>query len=342
MCISPSMLANGQLVRCRNCWQCRAQAIDDWAGRCIAEGKTAKASHFVTLTYGRDKYGERVHERAVVLTYSDVQKYLRHLRKIGYPCRYFCVGEYGHLKGRAHWHLIIYWQDKVPPHRMNVRFDDPNWTHGVSYWEEVNYNSARYCVKYMKKDVASGRQAHFAMSKKPPIGAEYFKRLALQYVKQGLAPRDLFYSFPDVLGKDGKPKKFMLSGASAELYLKNYVEAWMKYRCGHLPSSELVEEFVDSGSWSRSVSDVSTTIRMDRPTGKTYRPDYLPSTSCGPAKYSVALKAYYVDYEGKRLYWSYDDEGHRSWQEKVKVATDGAWRRVREACAKRVRLTYRK
>lgn len=343
MCISPNRLANGQLVRCRNCWQCRAQAIDDWAGRCIAEGKTAKASHFITLTYGRDKYGEQMHERAVVLTYSDVQKYLRHLRKIGYPCRYFCVGEYGHLKGRAHWHLIVYWLDKVPPHKMNVRYDDPHWPHGLSYWEAVTYNSARYCVKYMKKDAAAGKQAHFAMSKKPPIGAEYFRRVAMRYVEQGLAPRDLFYSFPDVLGKDGKPRKFMLSGASAELFLKTYVELWKENRGGHMPSSQLIEEYVDDGSWSRSVSDMSLTLQMDeKPATKSYRPDYLPSTTCSPAKFSNALKAYYVDFEGRRLYWSYDDEGHRTWQEKVRVPADGAWKKVKEACATRVKLTYPK
>ena len=128
MCISPNTLSDGTQVACRNCWQCRADRINDWVGRCIAESKTAVASHAITLTYGRvhlstenDAYGDAEHPRAAVLTYSDVQKYFKLLRRHGYPLRYFAVGEYGSLKGRAHWHIIAFWQDKAPPHELNTR-----------------------------------------------------------------------------------------------------------------------------------------------------------------------------------------------------------------------------
>lgn len=89
MCQSPNKLADGTQVACHECWQCINAQVDDWCGRCIAENRTAVASHAVTLTYGRDisadsvTYGDAEHERAAVLTYSDVQKWLKLFRRHG-------------------------------------------------------------------------------------------------------------------------------------------------------------------------------------------------------------------------------------------------------------------
>ena len=122
MCISPRTLRDGTQVVCRECWRCRRARVDDVIGRCIAEMRTTPVGvHSVSLTYGRDRdessvtYGEAEHERAVVLTYSDVQKLMKLLRVNGYPCRYLVVGEYGSRKGRAHWHAIFFWTKRVPP-----------------------------------------------------------------------------------------------------------------------------------------------------------------------------------------------------------------------------------
>ena len=121
MCLNPILLPNGQEVACHQCWQCVRRRIDDWQGRCIAESLTSRAAHVVTLTYGRDRrYGAADHLQAAVLTYSDVQRFLKHLRGYGdraakkHPVRYFCCGEYGHMKGRAHWHCLLFWQGEVP------------------------------------------------------------------------------------------------------------------------------------------------------------------------------------------------------------------------------------
>ena len=105
------MLDDGTIIGCRYCSQCIGRSVDDWTGRCIAESIFAVAPYFVGLTYGRDENGSEDHIRARLLTYSDVQKYMKRLRASGYCPRYFCVGEYGSTKGRAHWHLIIFWKD---------------------------------------------------------------------------------------------------------------------------------------------------------------------------------------------------------------------------------------
>jgi hypothetical protein len=274
MCIAPHLLPNGFLTGCRECWQCRERKILDWSGRCIAESKTATACHSLTLTYGRGQSGKNLgkvsHERTAVLTYSDVQKFLKRLRKAGFPCSYFVVGEYGSAKGRAHWHMIIYWHGPVPAHKLRENFTEKHWVHGWSFWDNVGPASVRYVCKYVQKDLADAEaQGLLRMSKKPPLGALYFAERAQKYVDQGLAPQDLFYSFPEAKDKDGKKLKFMLGGRSAELFLQEYLTRWRGLprpwgapgpvrftgRPWHYPESELVQEFEDKNLSGRVTAE---------------------------------------------------------------------------------------
>jgi hypothetical protein len=221
MCISPVTmhLKDGRTVAvaCHECRQCQGQAVLDWVGRNIAESKTATASHCVTLTYGG---GE--HPAAKVLTYSDVQKWLKLLRRHGYRFGYFCVGEYGTLKGRTHWHVVIHWKGKVPAwagvqqgtgqwsdshmsrgeHKvrfMHQRLDkygkpakvkgEPAywWPHGWTEVSECTVDGIKYAMKYIQKDL--GEQSYPMPSKKPLLGADYFMRKAESYVEAGLVPQ---------------------------------------------------------------------------------------------------------------------------------------------------------
>lgn len=250
MCISPNILADGTATACHKCWQCNEQAINDWVGRNIAENKTAVASNAVTLTYGRDDANEVDHLHAAILTYSDVQKFIKLLRFHGYPVRYFVTGEYGSAKGRAHWHIILHWQDKVPPHELQTRFMQEHWPHGLSYWDHHDPAAVRYNCKYILKDMGDdARQGHLAMSKKPPLGGSYFQALAQEYVIQGLAPQSLEYSFPEIRRrkKDGSQEvlPFRLKDTSAENFLRDFCEAWERDRPGEkLPKSELLEHWL--------------------------------------------------------------------------------------------------
>jgi hypothetical protein len=224
-------------------------------GRNIAESRTAKWSRAITLTYGRNRVGDADHERAVILTYSDVQKWIKLLRFHGFPVRYFVTGEFGSLKGRAHWHVMLYGSGPMPEHKLDdSHFLGGHWAHGWSFWTEPSPQAVRYNCKYVQKDIGEAeRQGHLAMSKKPPLGATYFEWLADAYAEQGLAPRDLFYSFPDVLTKDGpedvgKPKEFMLNNRSAGLFLERFVEKWAERQPGRpLPNSELVSNWIEYG-----------------------------------------------------------------------------------------------
>lgn len=257
MCLAPVPLQNGVLVGCRKCWQCIARAVDDWVGRCIAESKVSAKTEVVTLTYGRDAWGSADHPAAAFLTYSDVQGYFKRLRAAGYPLRYFVVGEYGEEKGRAHWHAVVFWRDKTPFHPVRKNFDDPFWELGFSFWDDMDalvpgdnmnvYKAIRYAGKYLQKDRGQdGAQSRCNMSKKPPLGAAWFERLGREHAKQGLAPRDLQYSFPEVCKSNGEPRKFFLRGKSAEIYLGAFVDEWgRRYGKRHLPNSEVVEAYLD-------------------------------------------------------------------------------------------------
>lgn len=248
MCLAPSISPDGFSFGCRKCWQCKQRKINDWVGRCIAESKTAIATHSLTLTYGRNKDGQTDHHNAAVLTYSDVQKFFKKLRRAGYNVRYFAVGEYGSMKGRAHWHILIFWGSTPPPEiELNKRFEFPYWDNGYSFFEKPTTASIKYVCKYIQKDFDDlGWQGHLAMSKKPPLGADYFIALARNYVEQGLSPRDCFYSFPDVKYK-GEKTQFLMSGATKTLFLNEFVAYWKEYYGNDLfPNSELVEDYLDS------------------------------------------------------------------------------------------------
>ncbi len=289
MCKSPTVLHDGTETACHRCSICIERAVDDWCGRNIAESKTVVASNAITLTYGRGRFNEVLHERAVLLTYSDVQKFFKLLRRHGYPVRYFVTGEFGSEKGRAHWHVIVHWLKAVPAicgrdqkgkwhdnaaslKRFNwQRIDDQKrpvflqdgepadwWPHGFVQVAGVEYEDVRYNCKYILKAMGDDeRQGHLAMSKKPPLGHAYFRQLAEKFVEQGLSPQGVKYTFPEVKQKkkDGssRPREFRLSGRSLELFLDQYIATWAKERPNQpRPISELVDLYQE---WGRVVWD---------------------------------------------------------------------------------------
>lgn len=329
MCINPSTLAGGQAIACRLCWQCLERKILDWSGRCIAESKTSVASHSITLTYGPDEYGNEDHLRAKVLTYSDVQKYLKRLRNNGYPLRYLVAGEYGPTKGRAHWHLIAFWQDKVPDHTLLKNFNEFHWPHGYSFWDKVGVNSVRYVCKYVQKDKDKDEvQAHMSMSKTPPLGGHYFDQLAQKYVDQGLAPQNLKYSFPDARNfETGKKYEFTMMRHSAENFMQVYLAKWEARFPGVLhPYSELLDEYEDS-----LVPD-DLELRKE-PRGYSIR---YPKTD--DLKRGMKMSSIYYDeklhvlchafeFNQTPWYWVYNERGKPHWVNDLKEAVPPSrWR----------------
>ncbi|MBB4952252.1 hypothetical protein H4S14_000294 [Agrobacterium vitis] len=345
MCINPVKISDIGVVACRVCWQCRETKVDDWVGRNIAESKTATASHVVTLTYGQDMTtGDTDHIRASVLTYSDVQKYLKYLRSDGFPVRYFVVGEYGSMKGRAHWHIILYWQDSVPDHVLRENFIEKHWPHGWSYWDKSTPEAVRYACKYLLKDAADEEKQGWGpmVSKKPPLGHEYFKRLAHEYLEAGLSPQTLFYTFTDVsrvprslrakthkqFRGAAKPVQFRMTHKTAENFLEYFVGIWRERHDDDPPRSEIIWAYIHG-----TLQDYWAEIAAPRYERQAKGPVPLaPPFEGAIVQFCEKANCYFTDTAGSRLWFSSDCEGDAWWHVKIKpkkhnrYETERLWR----------------
>lgn len=255
MCINPRLLETGALVSCRVCWQCVGNRRNDWVGRCIAEAKASLGVYRLTLTYGRDPACVEVdHPHASVLAYSDVQIFLKLLRyHHGGGIRFFCAGEYGERKARSHFHLLLFCKKKLPADvkMRQERFEFKPWPHGFVYFEDFSNDDLgetvkgfRYVVKYLNKDQGETGLKSMGLSIKPPLGSEYFKSLALEYVTAGLSPTDFNYRFPMVLNPKGYPLEFWINGSSRYSYLKSFYDQWTTYYGNeNWPQSDLMDDF---------------------------------------------------------------------------------------------------
>jgi len=222
MCVEPTFLQDGQKVACRYCWQCIENRTNDLVGRCIAESHTSDATLSVTLTYAKTD------ERTAVLHYGDFQQFIKRLRYHGYKVRYLVAGEYGSRKGRAHWHAVLFFTGKIPDEPEETRINWKYWPHGYSYFQAGHsYSAIRYAVKYALKDQKQKVFVnHLAMSKKPPLGHDFFIGLAQDHVRAHLSPQNPSYSFRDVFDGKQKRRKFWLYGRMREIYSEHFIETY--------------------------------------------------------------------------------------------------------------------
>lgn len=270
MCTAPGNL-DGIPIGCRSCWQCRSKRVNNWVGRAIAERLTSDRVDVVTLTYGHDTrmYSDEVrdHPHARALHYEDVQGYLMRVRNNSDGLRFFCTGEYGSLKGRAHWHLIAYWKgEPVRNIEHGKRFHHwaetpeqaqaegsryssgkPLWDEGFSFITQARDHDIRYVAKYLLKDANDvgdlQTEKRLGLSCKPPLGDEWFRGLARRHCEQGLAPQNFKYELPGVYLTDGETKaEFWLQDRSARNFLDHFVREWRAmYGNEKFPPSPLVE-----------------------------------------------------------------------------------------------------
>lgn len=99
--------------RCLECESCLKQRRDEILGGALGEALTSSCVLSLTLTY-RDLLGPADipvkpygAERLVV---NDVRNMLRRLRKDGHRVRAAYRGEYGSKGGRAHWHVVLFFE----------------------------------------------------------------------------------------------------------------------------------------------------------------------------------------------------------------------------------------
>lgn len=265
MCVSPPRLPNGNYGICRDCWQCQANRINDLVGRCCAEQATSDQTFSVTLTYAGDT------PNTVVFCYRDIQLFLKRFHKAGYNVRYIVAGEYGHEKGRVHWHIVIFlkgkqlrivdaykrendWDVVLPRFKddpaARIQFapwSDPAEGRGFCYFQYPDYGGFRYAMKYALKNQSKGSDNAFGLSKKPPLGYEFFIRMADDMVAAHLPLHKPAYSFMDQLDGKGRHREFWLQGRMRELFLDRYRLMWRLQNGDHFPPETewFLERYLD-------------------------------------------------------------------------------------------------
>lgn len=240
MCLSPVTLKDRTQVACRNCSLCNQNKTNDWIGRCLAEQATSVETVAVTLTYKGDG------PESALLRYSDPQLFLKRLRK-DFRVRYIIAGEYGTKKGRAHWHMILFFKGKAPPIKFGSNVDWEYWPHGHVFFQNPDAGGFAYMLKYIQKDMVPGSVRSFSMSKKPPLGHDFFcYDLAKSIVNAGLPLHTPSYSFAHVKNSKGAHRQYWLMGRMRELFMEQYCGLWwLKYRSEPPPSEYLLERWLD-------------------------------------------------------------------------------------------------
>lgn len=109
-CLEPVTIRNGDeyiKVPCGHCKACAYNKQSDWATRLSFEAKSypKQSVLFLGLSYNDEHLPENGS-----LVKRDVQLFMKRLRKWIYPrkCRFFLAGEYGELRGRPHYHVILF------------------------------------------------------------------------------------------------------------------------------------------------------------------------------------------------------------------------------------------
>lgn len=242
MCINPSFvwMQRGPKweqvpIPCKQCWRCKKNRVNDYVGRALAEAATSERVCTLTLTYAprTDLADKILHPR-------HFQLFMKLLRRAGHKVRYLVAGEYGDLRGRAHFHCILFFQELArPPYDGPVGVYNPDhlaeplasrpfsdaiphqrmahireWPHGhiLCDWN-ADERAIRYVCKYLLAE--DKNRAWFSLSKKPALGAAWFAQKAAQARELGVLPSSFTYVPPG--GDPARPVP--ITGASRRDYL---------------------------------------------------------------------------------------------------------------------------
>lgn len=166
---------SGLHVPCGKCGNCLKRAISDWAIRLQVEWRNSMSCYWVTLTYEKDP---------LQLYKSDLQRFFKRLRKVGFKFSYFALGDYGDTFGRPHYHVIFfskgYFQHEYL-HSLWISGDQTRCRGFVSV-APLTVGRIYYCVRYgllAKLDWPSDdhrAKPFFLMSKRPALGSSYLTR----------------------------------------------------------------------------------------------------------------------------------------------------------------------
>lgn len=182
----------GMNVPCGQCMPCRINRGRKWSARIIMEWLYCPLDcYFLTFTID-DEHQEPIWETREGKTrkVGTVRKKW-FLQWINDACkdlglfRYYAIGEYGDLGGRAHYHLAVF-----PKHPAQVPALRARWKKGFVSASPLNHARARYLANYTGKKLTKltdqrlqpGQEPEFrSSSRRPPLGEEFCQVLIARY-----------------------------------------------------------------------------------------------------------------------------------------------------------------
>lgn len=242
MCSNP--ITKGDITfACTSCNDCITARINGWVARAMAEKATSNHCYVLALTYGSDTQQQK--DGAAVFRYKDIKDLMKNIRrqaeyhlKAKQEVKFMVCGELGSMKGRVHWHIVLFtsfdlltlgdWYSFVSKKPVTEKKDkittNPNrakrltwsmWKMGLLTVQIPDQGGMMYALKYALKDQFSlhkskgtmretkGEQyasGYFRMSKKPPLGANYVARLLSRLREKGAVLPALKIKIPDYTG----------------------------------------------------------------------------------------------------------------------------------------------
>lgn len=179
-------------IPCGSCIGCRLERARQWAVRCVHESKLHEENCFVTLTYDDKKLPDNMSLRP-----RDYVLFMKRLRKhFGAGVRFFQCGEYGDDTARPHHHALLFncgFSDRVFYRNSasgcgklyTSRLLEDLWGHGFCTIGSASFEAAGYIARYsLKKVFGPAADSYYGvrvpeyvtMSRRPGIGADWFKR----------------------------------------------------------------------------------------------------------------------------------------------------------------------
>jgi len=205
----PSRSGRGMELPCGKCIGCRMDRARGWQVRILHEAQLYDTNWMATFTYDDSALPEDWS-----LRYSDFQAAMKRLRKRvegerevaggRKPIRFFCSGEYGTVRGRPHFHAILFncrFGDESRLYNGSYRsaLADAIWSRGIVGLDDVTVASAAYVAGYVTEkvhrrvdevvSVKTGelfprRKEFCQMSRRPGLGSWWYDRFGYDLFPQ--------------------------------------------------------------------------------------------------------------------------------------------------------------
>lgn len=162
-------------VPCGKCMYCRLQRRKEWTVRLIHENEQHKKSSFITLTYDDEHLPDDS-----TLVKSDLQKFIKKIRKTGRNIKYYACGEYGENTKRPHYHILMFGVDYD-----EQKFIKRTWENGSVHIGFITPDSIRYTAQYIDKKIYGERAADHYKKRIPEFQCQS-QGLGLKYLQDNL------------------------------------------------------------------------------------------------------------------------------------------------------------